>query len=101
PALYAKAALDEKSRELLAAYFGEHREQIGRAAVGDPHLLAIQDVVCAVWRQIGPSAGSQRVGTGMRLGQRIGGQHFHIRELGQVLALLLFVAEEQQWQSAD
>ena len=40
-----KAALDQKRRELLAVDFREDGEEIGRAAVGDPHLLAVEDVV--------------------------------------------------------
>ena len=46
-------ALDEERREFLAADFGEDGVEIGRAAVGDPHLLAVEDVVLAVGAQVG------------------------------------------------
>ena len=48
-----QAALHQERGELLAADFGEHREQVRRAAVGDPHLLAVEDVVRAVGAQVG------------------------------------------------
>src|SRR5208282_2323332 len=47
-----KIPLDQKCGELFSADFGKHGEQIGRAAVGDPHLLAIQHVVFSIRREI-------------------------------------------------
>ena len=41
PAHQPRPALYEEGRELLAVNFGEDREQVGEAAVGDPHLLAV------------------------------------------------------------
>ena len=43
-----RVALDQEGGELFAVDLGEDREQIGKAAVGDPHLLAVQDVVLSV-----------------------------------------------------
>ena len=45
---HAHAALDEERGELLAVDLREDGEQIGEAAVGDPHLLAVEQVVPAV-----------------------------------------------------
>ena len=38
----AERALDDERGELLAVDLGEDDEQVGEAAVGDPHLLAVQ-----------------------------------------------------------
>ena len=81
-----EGALHQKRGELLAADLGEDREQIGRAAVGDPHLLAVEDVVRAVGAEVGAGAGGQRIGAGVRLGEAVGGQHLRVGQLGQVLA---------------
>src|SRR5207245_10655184 len=40
-ALHAERALDEERGELLAVDLRKDDEQIGEAAVGDPHLLAV------------------------------------------------------------
>src|SRR5947209_7855927 len=42
-ALHAEPPLDEERRELIAVHLGEDDEEIGEAAVGDPHLLAVED----------------------------------------------------------
>ncbi len=41
-------ALDEERGELFAIDLGEDCVEIGEAAVGDPHLLAVKDVVLSV-----------------------------------------------------
>ena len=46
-----RAALDQEGGEILASRrsdLGEDGEEVGEAAVGDPHLLAVEDVVRAV-----------------------------------------------------
>ena len=43
-----KILLDEECGELFAVHFGENGEQVGEVCVGDPHLLAVEDVVLAV-----------------------------------------------------
>ena len=37
-----KRPFDDERREQLAVHFREHDEEVGEAAVGDPHLLAVQ-----------------------------------------------------------
>ena len=49
--------LDQERGELLAVNFGEDGEQVGEVGVGDPHLLAVQDVVLAVGREHGAWCG--------------------------------------------
>ena len=96
-----KFTLDQECGELLAADFGEDRKQIGRAAVGDPHFLAVEDVVFAIRTEVGAGAGGQRVGTGVRLGEAVSAQHFHLGQFGQVMLLLFLGAEIQNGQRAD
>src|ERR1039457_5567064 len=56
---------------------GKFREQLGRAAVCNPHLLAVQHVVFSIRGEIGPRSCCQRIRPRQRLGERIGGQHLH------------------------
>ncbi len=56
--------LDQKRGELFAVDFGEDGEQVGEAGVGDPHLLAVENVMLAVWRKLGAGAAIQCVGAG-------------------------------------
>ena len=44
---------------------------------------------------------AQRVGSGMRLGERVGGDQLGARQPGQVARLLLVVAEVDERQRAD
>ena len=44
----AKRALHNERRELLSPNLGEHDKHIRCAAVGNPHFLAVQDVMLAV-----------------------------------------------------
>ena len=94
-------ALHQKSRELFASYFGEDRKEVGLAAVGDPHFLAVQNVMRPIGRKIGSGFDGQRVRPGLRLAQTIRADHFRRRQLGQVFLFLLFGAEQQQWRSPD
>ena len=66
--------------------FREDGEEVGRAAIGDPHLLAVQDVVRAVRAQIGARLRGQSVGAGVRLGQAIRADPFAAGQLRQILA---------------
>ena len=66
----------------------QQRDQVGRAAVGQPHLLA-GDLVAAVVRAGGPGLDRGHVGAEPGLGHREGAAHLAGRHLGQVLLLLL------------
>src|SRR5262249_18309718 len=48
----ADRALDQECRNFLPFYLGEDGEEIGRPAVGDPHFLAIEDVVRAIGAEV-------------------------------------------------
>ncbi len=69
-------ALHQKGRELLAADFCKHREQIGCAAVGDPHFLSIEDVVFSIGAQIGARFCGESIRSRVGFGQRVSGDEF-------------------------
>jgi hypothetical protein len=83
PAARRDTRAHQKRREFLAADLGEDRVQIRAAAVGDPHLLAVQDVVLPSGLKIGASARGQRIGAGLRLAQAIRGHHFALASFGR------------------
>ena len=74
-----KFALHQKRGELLAIHLRKDGVKIGRATVGDPHFLAVQDVVLAIRAQVGASAGGQRVRSSLRFAQCIGSHQFRVR----------------------
>ncbi len=96
-----KSAFDEKCRKLFAVHFGEDGEKVGLTAVGDPHFLAVENVMAAIGREIGPRFGGQGIGARVRFRQTVSRNHFGARKPGQVLLLLLFSAEKQQRHGAD
>ncbi len=65
----------------------QHRHQVGGAAVGQPHLLAVEDEVLAVG--LGPGADGRDVGAQAGLGHGEGAPHVARRHLGQEVFLLL------------
>ncbi len=96
-----RAALDDEARELFAIDLREHDVNVGESAVGDPHLLAVQDPVLAVGRKHRARARGQRVRTGLRLGKAVAGEQFAGGDLRQVFFLLLFGAEIDDGDRAD
>ncbi len=50
---------NQKRREFFAINFGENREQVGEAGVGDPQFLAIENVMLAVFGKLRPGAAIQ------------------------------------------
>ena len=67
----AERALDDERGELLAVDLGEDDEDVGEAAVRDPHLLA-RERPAAVRLLRGPGLGGERVGSGAGLAERVG-----------------------------
>ena len=97
----SRPAFDQKRGELLAVNLGEYREQIGEASVGDPHFLTVEDVVTPVGGEHGFGLGGERVRARLRLGQGICADPLAACEEGEVLAFLLFGAEEDDRQRAN
>ena len=82
-----KAAFDEEGGELLAVDLGEDDEEVGEAAVGDPHLLAAEREA-AVGMPGRARLRAERIRAGARLAQRICADHLAADEPRQVLRLL-------------
>ena len=92
-------ALNQKRRQLLLARapvlacagraLGEDRVEVRDAAVGDPHLLAVQRIGCAIRGEHRPRARVQRVGARRRLRQRVRADPLAGPQPGQVLLFLL------------
>ena len=109
PSLFSSAPVDRpgESRSTMKAVLpcaleiGEDDEQVRPAAVGDVLLLAAQDERLAVVGEprLGGQAGDVRAGA--RLGQGVGAQVLHRRQLGQIALLLPLVAKEDHRQGAD
>src|SRR5690606_29069674 len=98
-ALCAHRTLDDEGRDLrFAAFFGRRGarkdgEDVGKAAVRDPDLRAVEDV--AALGALGAGLDGGGVGSGRRLGQGKGGDELAGREPGQIAALLLLGAEKE------
>ena len=88
--------LDQQRRQVLVGLLGalvgldEHRGEVRRAAVGQPHLGAVDHVVVAVGLRAGLDG--RDVGAQVRLRHGEGAGHLPGRELRQVLLLLLLGA---------
>ena len=78
---------------------GEDGVEVGDAAVGDPGLLAVEDVAVAVAG--GGGRGGGDVGAGLRLGEGEGGDRAAGAGLGQPAAALLGGAEERDGAGAE
>ena len=81
---------------MFAVHLREDREQIGPAAVGDPHLLPVEHIVRPVGAEVGARLSRQRVGARMRFRQAIGAHQLGRRKPWQILRLLRFGAEQEQ-----
>ena len=77
---------------VLDGGLGEDGEDLGDAAVGDPDLGAVEDVVLAVGAELGAGLDAAGVGAGGRLGEGEGGKVLAGGHAGQVLLLLGGVA---------
>ena len=81
--------------------FGEDGVEAGDAAVGDPLLFAVEDVVRSVGGKDGAGADVHGVGAGAGLRQTIGADPLAGGELGQVALFLLLGAVPDQGQRGD
>ena len=78
-----KAADAARARRLAGAR--EHAVKIGDAAVGDPGLLPVKNVMIAL--QLGACAHRRHIRTGVRFGQGKGGNGFARGDARQVMLL--------------
>src|SRR5262247_576878 len=92
---------DDEAGEFFAVDFGEDYIDVGEPAVGDPHLLAVQNPMRPF--RIEPRRGLGRESVGARPGfaQAIGRDPFARPDLRQVFFLLLLSAEINDRQKPD
>ena len=90
-----------KAVNFVAIDFREDGEQVGEAGVGDPHFLAVQDVVLAIGGERGAGAAVERVGSGRGFRESVGADDFSGGQARQVFFLLLLGAEINDGKSAD
>jgi hypothetical protein len=86
---------DEAAHALVAGVrvgLGEHEEPRGVAGAGDPHLLAVEDVLVALLD--GRGLDRSNVGAGVRLGDAVGAQQRRLGEGPKPLLLLRLVARD-------
>src|SRR5580692_8186150 len=68
--------LDQERREFFAINFGKDGKQIREAGVGDPHLLAVENVMLAVFRKLSAGAAVERIRTGRSFRESISADNF-------------------------
>ncbi len=96
-----EGSLDQERGELFAIDFCEDGEEVGESGVGDPHFLAVQDVVLAIGREDGAGSAIQSVRSGSGFRQGVGANRFSGGQFGEILFLLLHGAEINDGQHAD
>src|SRR5579862_7056132 len=87
-------ALHNKRRKLFTVDPGKHDVDVRDAAVGNPHLGAVQSVMLSIRIQCSPGFAMQRVRSGSGLAQTIGPHPFTACESGDVFLLLSFSAKK-------
>ena len=71
--LAAVLPLDDEGAEFVAIDFREHDVDIGKAAVGDEHLFAVEHVMAPIVTQLCRRLGGHRVRAGAGFSQRVRG----------------------------
>ena len=95
-------AVDDERREFFVVIdFGEHNHHVRESPVGDPHLLAVDDVVLAVFGEPGLGFAAVRVGTGAGLGQAVAAFQFAGCQPRYPFFLLFFIAVVENGQGTD
>jgi hypothetical protein len=88
------ALLDDESGYALRARIyvglGIHHQNVRVRSVGDPHLVAVEDIAVAL--PFGAQFHAHHVGTGIRLAHRQRADVFAGYQPGQILALLCLIA---------
>ena len=83
-----EAALDDEGGEVLAVDLGKYDEDVGEAAVGNPHLLACEREP-AVGQPNRTRGGAERIRSRARLAQRIRADHLAGNELRKIASFLI------------
>src|SRR5262245_13108916 len=92
---------DDEAGEFFAVDFGEDYIDVGEPAVGDPHLLAVQNPMRPFRIESRGGLGRESVGARPGFAQAIGRDPFARPDLRQVFFLLLLRAEINDRQKPD
>ena len=96
----AKGPFDDEGGEVFAVHLGEDNHDVGKTAVGDPHLLARQrEAAVRLTGRLCP--GAKGVRPRPRFAERVGADHLAGDQLRQIPLLLVVGAEHQDRQDAE
>ena len=98
---FGVAVHDERGEFLVVVNLGKDDHHVGKSAVGDPHLLAVDDVVLSVLAQGGGCLAAVGVRSAAGLSQAVAALELAAGHAGHVLLLLLLVAVVEDGQCAD
>ena len=98
---FAVAIDDEGGQVLVVVDLGKDNHHVGKSAVGDPHLLAVDDVMFAVFGQLGRGLAAVGVRSAAGLGQAVAALELARGHARDVLLFLCVVAIVQDGQGAD
>ena len=93
-------AFDDEGGEVFAVNLGKDHEDVGEAAVGDPHLLARHDEA-AIGLPDCPRLRPHRIRAGAGFAEAIGADDLTGNEARQVLLLLRLGAEHVDRQNGE
>ncbi len=92
---------DERAQVLIVIDLGEHGEDVRETAVGDPHLLAVDQVVLAIGRQHRFRLSAVGIAARAWFSEAVACLPFAAGQFRDVLLALRFVAVVQDRQGAD
>src|SRR5207302_480344 len=97
----ARAPLDDEGGELVPVYLEEHHVDVSEAAVGDPHLSAVDQVMRSVFREASHRLRTEGIRTAAGFAQRVSRHLPAGGKVRQVSRLLRGRPEEGDGQRAD
>src|ERR1700752_365129 len=97
----ARLAFDYECTELVAVNFGKDNKDVGKTTVGDPHLLAVENVFLAIITQTRRRLRSHCVRTGTGFGQSVRSDQLAGGNLRQVFLFRCISGEVNDGQQSD
>ena len=95
------AVHDERGQVLVVVNLGKDDHHVGKPAIGDPHLLAVDDVVLSVLGQLRRRLAAVGVRSAAGLSQAVAAFQLAAGHAGHVLLLLRVVAVVEDGQGAN
>ncbi len=96
-----RSPLDDEGGEFVPVHFGEDDEDIGEAAVRDPHLLPFENISAAVFCKRGLRFRCQSIRARSGFGQAIGGDPLTCGQFRQIFFPLFRCPEVDDRQRSD